>query len=127
MKRLEIVKYAKKSDEGSRLGAIVVCDIVSRKMDYCDLKDLAVAQILSQLDDSVEVHCSRLLTLYTTGECGTEWILATIDEMNKVVQRLGLRGSNKKNDNKEHSHQQNHQANQAEQEEQKRYLWNPLQ
>ena len=104
MKRLEIVKYAKKSDEGSRLGAIVVCDIVSRKMDYCDLNDLAVAQILSQLDDSVEVHCSRLSALYTTGECGMKRILAVIDEIYKGTQRLRLRGSNKKNDNKDHSH-----------------------
>ena len=39
---------------------------MSRKMNYCDLEDLAVAQIVSQLDDSVEVHCSRLLALYTT-------------------------------------------------------------
>ena len=41
-------------------------------MNYCDLEDLVVAQIVSQLGDSVEVHCSRLLTLYTTGECGME-------------------------------------------------------
>ena len=107
MKLLEIVKYAKESDEDFRLRAIVMCDTMSRKMDYCDLEGLAVAQIVSQLDDSVEVHGSRLLALYTTGECGMEWILAIIDEMNKVTQRLGLRGSNKKNDNKDHSHQQN--------------------
>ena len=100
-----------------RLRAIVMCDTMSRKMDSCDLEDLAVAQIVSQLDDSVEVLCSRLLALYITGECGMEWMLAIIDEMNKVTQRLGLRGNNKKNDNKDHSHQQNHQANQAEQED----------
>ena len=84
---------------------------MSRKMNYCDLEDLAVAQIVSQLDESVEVHCSRLLALYTTGECGMEWILAIIDEMNKVTQRLGLRG-NKKNDN---NNQHQHQTNQTEQ------------
>ena len=116
MKLLETTKYAKESDEDFRLRAIVMCDTMSRKMDYCDLEDLAVAQIISQLDDSVEVHCSRLLALYTTGECGMEWILAIIDEMNKVTQRLGLRG--KKNDNnKDHSHQQNQSANQTEQED----------
>ena len=102
MKLLDIVKYAKESDEDFRHRAIVTCDTTSRKMDYCDLEDLAVAQIVSQLDDSVEVHCSRMLALYTTGEYGMEWILAIIDEMNKVTQRLGPRGSNKKNDNKDH-------------------------
>ena len=59
MKLLEIVKYAKESDEDSRLRAIVVCDTRSRKMDYCDLEILPVAQIVSQMDDSVKVHCSR--------------------------------------------------------------------
>jgi hypothetical protein len=113
MKLRDIVKYSNESDEGLRLRAIVMCDTMSTKMDYCDLEDLTVAQIVSQLDDSVEVHCSRLLALYTTGECGMEWILAIIDDMNKVTQRLGLRGGNKKNDNNQH----NHQANQAEQED----------
>ena len=115
MKLLDTTKYAKESDEDFRLRAIEMCDTMTRKMDYCDLEDLAVAQIISQLDDSVEVHCSRLLALYTTGECGMEWILAIIDEMNKVTQRLGLRG--KKNDNKDHSHQSNQSANQSEQED----------
>ena len=66
MKLLDISKYANESDEDFRLRAIVMCDTMSRKMNYCDLEDLAVAQIVSQLDDSVEVHCSRLLALYTT-------------------------------------------------------------
>ena len=114
MKLLDTTKYAKESNEDFRLRAIEMCDTMTRKMDYCDLEDLAVAQIISQLDDSVEVHCSRLLALYTTGECGIEWILAIIDEMNKVTQRLGLRG--KKNDNKDHSHQSNQSVNQSEQE-----------
>ena len=92
-----------------------MCDTMSRKMNYCDLEDLAVAQIVSQLDDSVEVHCSRLLALYTTGECGMEWIIAIIDEMNQVTQRLGLRGSNNKGTNDKNSQGQ-HQANQAERE-----------
>ena len=39
-----------------------------------------------------------------------EWILAIIDEINKVTQSLGLRGKGKKNE--DHSHQH---ANQAEQ------------
>ena len=115
MKLLDTTKYAKESNEDFRLRAIEMCDTMTRKMDYCDLEDLAVAQIISQLDDSVEVHCSRLLALYTTGECGMEWILAIIDEMNKVTQRLGLRG--KKNDNKDHSHQSIQSANQTEQED----------
>ena len=96
MKLLDVNKFATESDEYFGLGAIVMCDTMSRKMNYCDLEDLAVAQIVSQLDDSVEVHCLRLLALYTTGKCGMEWILAVIDEMNKVAQRLGLRGSTKK-------------------------------
>ena len=112
-----LIKYAKQSDEDFRLRAIVMCDTMSRKMDSCDLEDLAVAQIVSQLDDSVKVHCSRLLAFYTTGECGMEWILETIDEMSKVTQRSGLRGSNNKNDNKDYSHQHNQQANQFEQED----------
>ena len=117
MKLLDVSKHANESDEDFRLRAIVMCDTMSRKMNYCDLEDLAVAQIVSQLDDSVELHCSRPLALYTTGECGMEWILAIIDEMNQVTQRLGLRGSkNKKNDNSTQEHQ--HQANQAEQESQ---------
>ena len=72
MKLPGINKNANESDEDFRLRAIVMCDTMSRKMNYCDLEDLAVAQIASQLDDSVEVHCSRLLALYTTGECGME-------------------------------------------------------
>ena len=67
-------------------------------VDYCDLEDLVVAQILSHLDDSVDIHCSRPLAPYTTRVCGMEWILAIIDEMNKVIQRLGLRGGNRKNE-----------------------------
>ena len=63
MKLLDIVKYAKESDEDFRLRAIIMCDTMSGKMDHCDLEDLAVAQIVSQLGDSVEVHCSRLLAL----------------------------------------------------------------
>ena len=93
MKLLDINKYVNESDEDFRLSAIVMCDTVSRKMNYCDLEDRAVAQIVSQLDDSVEVHCSGLLALYTTREWGMEWILVIIDEMNQVTQRLGLRGS----------------------------------
>ena len=109
MKLLDINKYANESDEDFRLRAIVMCDTMSRKMNYCDLEDLAVAQIVSQLDARVELHCSRLLALYTTGECGMEWILAIIDEMNQVTQRLGLRGStNKTNDKNSHGQ---HQAN----------------
>ena len=61
MKLLDISKHANESDEDFRLEAIVMCDAMSRKMNYCDLEDLAVAQIVSQLDDSVEVHRSRLL------------------------------------------------------------------
>ena len=92
MKLLETTKYAKESDEDFRLRAIVMCDTMSRKMDYCDLEDLAVAHTASQLDDSVEVHCSRLLALHTTGECRKERILVVIDEMNEVIQRVGVRG-----------------------------------
>ena len=118
MKLLETTKYAKESDEDFGLKAIVMCDTMSRKMDYCDLEDLAVAQVVSQLGDSAEVHCSRLLALYTTEEfaCGMDWILAVIDEINKVTQRLGLRG-NKNDNNKDRSRQQNQSANQTEQED----------
>ena len=66
MKLLDISKFATESDEDFRLRAIVMRDTMSRKTNYCDLEDLAVAQIVSQLDDSVEVHCSRLSALYTT-------------------------------------------------------------
>ena len=38
MKLLEIVKYAKESDEDFRLRAIVMCGTMSCKMDYCDLE-----------------------------------------------------------------------------------------
>ena len=56
MKLLDIVRYANNYNEDFRPRAIVMCHTMSRKMDYCDLEDLTVAQIVSQLDDSVEVH-----------------------------------------------------------------------
>ena len=45
MKLLDTTKYAKESNEDFRLRAIEMCDTMTRKMDYCDLEDLAVAQI----------------------------------------------------------------------------------
>ena len=65
VKLLDITKFAKESDEYFRLRAIAMCDTMSRKVNYCDLENLAVAQIASQLDDIVVVHCSRLLAMYT--------------------------------------------------------------
>ena len=55
---------------------------------------------------------SRLLSLHTSGECGTEWLIAIIDDLNKVQQRLGLRGKKESTESKEAK--ETHQAQQED-------------
>ena len=63
-----------KDDTQWVLKCMDIIDTATKKTQFMDLEDLVTSTLMMQMGQSIEENNSQLMTLWTTGLCGLEFV-----------------------------------------------------